>query len=1762
MPVLAFQIQADYEKVIRLREEIHKLKEEMKGVDAVSNPQQFNTINQKIKQCVDEYNKLTEVAAKAGAQIGVASRKQIYDAQQAVNGLTEDIIKQKNIIADTSDKLKVLTDKYKDLKRNGQNIAANSMLPDINKAKKALDEEKFALFDLTQERAKAQLGVKKHREEYALFAKESGASTSILAKMKSEIMGLGAGVLAGFGLKELGSEIIRVRGQFQQADTAIQTLLGNKEKADALLSKVREYAKISPLEFGDITKATQMMLGFNIEAEKVPGFIKAIGDVSMGESSRFNSLTLAFSQMSATGKLMGQDLNQMINAGFNPLSVMAEKTGKSVAQLKEEMSKGAITAEMVQQAFIDATSEGGKFFNMSQNAAKTINGQLSMMHDAIDSALNDIGKDSEGVIVGAISGVTKLIENYETLGRVLMGLTATYGAYRTAVALVTFAENGHTLAMTLARAQILLTQKAQALLNTTMLANPYVLAATAIAGLVSALVLYKKSADEAELANERLNKSFGVTQAEISSEQKKIDELFDKLRKAEVGTNEYKDVKDAILKQYGSYLEGLSNEIATLKDVEGAYKAVAAAARDAALARGREAAIASANSEYNQKYSEYIGKIYDQLIKKGFNENDTKRMLGWIQSDLKKTGKVAEDTQRALHKYGVEFSWFGELNKAESGLSYETQKINAMFGEQGKVVENTSKKVSKLSEDYKAAEKSFRNAKNWLKQIEKNKSDYTTEEYKKALQDYEAKKEAFKDVGGDPDKKKNGGGRTGTKEDIAERVKELNDKQITAQLRAAKDLEFSTRDAEIKAMQDGMAKRLEQIELNKDKEMEAISRSYEDLKENRINEAKKLWDADPKNKGKNFYDSEAYSFAASDERYTEEEKKNLSERQKAVQAEYLRSVDSIKKEEIQSLRDYLKEYGTIQEKKYALAQEYDERIANSTNEWQKKKLEAEKDAAMSTIDVGILKTEIDWSLMFDGLGDAFQAEIKQSVDKIEQYMKTADFKLLDPTQKKEIVDLRNNLSAKTGSSVGTFNFSIYKEIGKNMKEYQDALLASKEAQRNHSLAVLELTQAAKELENAEKQEKEAHDKYELAIASQVKADAQKKKSKAEQKVQTTGKVQKEAEGRVVEAQGNLQKSTTEARKAVDNFSDAIKQMTNGTLRGFADGLVNLINAIKGNGLTNGLAGLGSLSSKTGRIIEDATDISDNISRGLGAANEHVGDAVSNIDAMGEQVQVASKEGKSALSKTAGVFSMISTAASSSGEMWGMIVGAILDILDSLGDDPGGFIDELLTKIFGVIEGIIEQVGNGQFLGKIVRAIIEGIGHIIEQLFENIINDTVRAFSFDGPLGGLSDSLLGIFGLGATEESYEEAKERYDQLADVWDELIDKKKAYLSESWGTEAISASEEALRLLRAEQEANRIIAERRLGEGASWGSHSYGYRMWGGSYTSKGEDNLGLTNSGILARYAGEINWNDVNQAVRRGLINAGLGNVVFDSMDDLLKMNADQLNWIKENYTGLWTAMDDDFRQALENVIQYSEQEADIIKQLQEQITGTSFDSVFDQFMSGLNDIASGSKDVMEDIAENWQKMMNQMVLNNLVGSKYKDKLKQWYDQWEKAYSGDKRIDASEIEGLRESYNKLIKDAAAEVEALRSSGIVSAIESEKKNSDQTTTMSMAEKVTYDQFDTYLGIATAQQIAQEQIKDRLDSMTGEGFMLMNMNIEQLVSISANHRDIADESRDILAKSYLELQEANEHLGKIEKSVDRIEASVSKTEHLINDRL
>ncbi|HUH26050.1 MAG TPA: tape measure protein, partial [Flavobacterium sp.] len=139
-------------------------------------------------------------------------------------------------------------------------------------------------------------------------------------------------------------------------NTSFEVLLGSEDAAKKLVADITKYGADTTYDKMGLGGNAQQMLSFGIDENKIMPTLKAIGDIAMGDANRMNSLTLAFSQMSSTGKLTGQDLLQMINAGFNPLNEISKKTGKSIGDLKKEMEKGSISAKMVEDAFMSATS--------------------------------------------------------------------------------------------------------------------------------------------------------------------------------------------------------------------------------------------------------------------------------------------------------------------------------------------------------------------------------------------------------------------------------------------------------------------------------------------------------------------------------------------------------------------------------------------------------------------------------------------------------------------------------------------------------------------------------------------------------------------------------------------------------------------------------------------------------------------------------------------------------------------------------------------------------------------------------------------------------------------------------------------------------------------------------------------------------------------------------------------------------------------------------------------------------------------------------------------------------------------------------------------------------------------------------------------------------------------------------------------------------------------------------------------------------------
>ena len=527
MAGLYFKVGSDYENVIRLRTEIEKLKSTLSGMDGNTPPATLRAMEVQLAKNTKELDTMVSAAAKAGNELDQNFKKKIFDSSMAVNRLSEDILDTKEKIDEYTIFVRRLSEYYKTLSKSSPNFKVTEK--ELADARKNLELQKDKLKDLQLEQGRARISVKKLKDEYALFNKESASTVDVSRQIETAMGNMAKKVFSVVAAKEFVSQVIEVRAEMQMLNISFEVLLGSKDKVDLYVKEIKDYALVSPLSVSDVSKAAQTLLGFNVEAEKTIPIIKSIGDISMGDSQKFGSLTLAFSQMSAAGRLMGQDLNQMINAGFNPLQVISEKTGKSIAQLKKEMESGAISSQMVADAFSSATAEGGKFHGMIEKSADGIRNAQNQLTGAIQDTLNSIGESQEGIIKGSYEVATSLVQNYDKVGRVIAGLIVTYGAYRTALMLATIAENGHSVSMLLTRERILLVRKAQQLLNATMLANPYVLLATIVAGFAATMWVLHDSTTAAEKAQKQLNKEQEEAARKKQELTSKTDSLISKI---------------------------------------------------------------------------------------------------------------------------------------------------------------------------------------------------------------------------------------------------------------------------------------------------------------------------------------------------------------------------------------------------------------------------------------------------------------------------------------------------------------------------------------------------------------------------------------------------------------------------------------------------------------------------------------------------------------------------------------------------------------------------------------------------------------------------------------------------------------------------------------------------------------------------------------------------------------------------------------------------------------------------------------------------------------------------------------------------------------------------------------------------------------------------------------------------------------------------------------------------------------------------------
>ena len=1518
-------------------------------------------------------------------------------------------------------------------------------------------------------RANEQLGrMKKTTDDVNEAFKNSIPSVSSFKRALASVGGV-------YVFQQLARDVIRVRGEMEQMEVAITSLVGSQDKASVLIKDLKDFARMSPLTIKDLMEATQTMIGFGVEVEKIPRFIRALGDVTLGNSERFKSITLAFSQMTAAGRLMGQDNLQFINAGFNPLMYIAEKTGKTMKELRDEMQKGAISTKMVEDAFISATEAGGRFYQMSEKTSQTVAGQMNKLRDSIYRSLNDFGEKNEGVIMDSIKGMTYLIDNYEQVGRVLVGLVVSYGTYRTAVILATAAENGHTLAMSIARLRILATQKAQALLNATMLTNPYVAAATALGVLVGTLI----ATSDGLSASERAQKNFNDAMKEASDRQKEYNQQTENAittaNSDTAATDQRREALNLLIARYPSIIQKYIDEKGHLKDILALKKEIAIIDGNTSLEdlnrktqRYRDTAditkriinsgIQGLTPEeialYNQVKQEYFDSN-NWSAKAWYNEND---LVAWANQMAGNYGKKAqrqaaenatkrfqdtitnmtdaqlkslqETLQRAKDKKkNVLIRGYQDLQN----VTLSQDDISNLITYTGGIVsarQRTVRDKAKIEEEKKAAQAtldalSIAEA-NGKKGVELRKK---IAGYNKELEAYSASKSARSDSKEDAANTKAGEG--------AERLTGEKMKQDLAAERARVDLLHSTRAAEIGAMEESTRKTLAQIELDRQRKLEAIKREYEDLRVTRIENAKKLWDADPNNKGNNFYNSDSYRNAASDSSYTEAEKNNRIQKEREVVAEYIRGIREVNEAETKAMTDYLKNFGSVEQMKLAIRREYNAKIAREDDEWKKRSLAAERDKAIDNVTAESLIRNVDLANVFSQFGVLLATPLEETLKQLKKYTETDSFKARSFQDQKTVYDTITNIEGQLGSLGGV----SFREIGQNLYEYNNALVAYRVASEELAKAAEESINAREAVNKAEQELAKATTDEAIAAAKRAKSQADSRLATANQNYTGYKNNYDNAQNRLVSSQAAATDSLRRFQNSIDRVGKVASAVASGSMRQLWDALGskaqrNITQFISGTRSYNKALALAttSLSSqgkgmdffveKIQNLATEVYDSGEKISEsGIGERitalfDQLFGEDSGKMKSLGDDVtkildKVLNKskdDGKSGAEAGKEAAKEITKAlAGSGGSLWTMIIGLILDLLDVLSEGIGNLIDGLLVKVANAIDGILTEIGNGQFFVNIAH----GVGNVISGIIRGVGNLFTGGWAFGG---GNVDEM---------EEEIAELAKSNEALAKSIDSLAEVIKDQDSTN------AQSEDAYRRALAAEKEWEANQRRAIDNRASeWSNGGHGFLGLGGEHSF---------NSYVNDRGSGWYGWSDFNRVLRQNGYNTSV-----QSAGDLWNLSPEMMKLLRDYAPAAWAELlnTDGESNPSELINEYIERAGkidELTSALNEKLTGYSWDSFKGSYVDMLKDLDSTN----EDFANNLEDMLTNAILNSLVNDVYKDRIKKLYKMIADAAGvdseGGSTMTKGEVDAIRAYNEQLASDMRRDRDALISAGVI---------------------------------------------------------------------------------------------------------------------------
>jgi tape measure domain-containing protein len=822
---------------------------------------------------------------------------------------------------------------------------------------------------------------------------------------------------AGFTAKELIQNIIQVRGEFQQLEVAFTTMLGSSEKANVLMAQLTETAAKTPFDLQGVANGARQLLAYGTSAEDVNETLIRLGNIAAGLSQPLGDLVYLYGTTMTQGRLYTQDLNQFTGRGIPMIKELAKEFGVAESEIKGMVEAGMIGFPEVQKVIQNLTNEGGMFFNLMQEQSKTITGQISNIGDSFSMMLNDIGKANEGIINDALSSVSYLIENYEKVGKILIELVGTYGAYRTALITISAIENlryqatlAHMAGLTKMQAIITVLKTKTDALNVAMAKNPYVAVAAAVAALglgIYKLVTYQT---EAEKALERLDAAGKESEKAALSEQRELAKLNGELSSLKEGTDEYNTVKEKIVAGYSKYYDGLEEEINKVGLTEEAYKKLTKAITDSYGARQYQQFKSQQEDWLDNIMSDNLGKIQDRLyselgdkegaklyseiyhailerrdldaaIQDKLNEIQGKgtifadsRIDTYI-SNIREAQKITEDLDgKAREKFGV------------TSINTSQQTANEPFSTEGK-------SISQLEEEIKKAETSLASLKKALADGSGTKEAVDQQEaYIKSLQDTILEREkdlrVINEVKTQISKLEKEQGETvsGSKEynALQSRIdalraklpktksdKAAEDKQAKEQKEAEQklvdellELRKKNQEKEISLWEEGKDKKLKQINYYYEEQKKEIKKKEKELAE--LNKVAKI---EPSKLNENGL--------------TTEQQENIDTANRLNEKNKNKQTKEILDDEINAMNDYLAAYGNYYEKRNAIIEQGESRKVGK-NEWEQKSIDEETKRALSDLDIEANKSTSAISKLFDDMRQHTVADMRLIANEAER----------------------------------------------------------------------------------------------------------------------------------------------------------------------------------------------------------------------------------------------------------------------------------------------------------------------------------------------------------------------------------------------------------------------------------------------------------------------------------------------------------------------------------------------------------------------------------------------------------------------------------------------------------------------------------------------------------------------------------------------------------------------------------------------------------